>query len=75
MELPIPWGELKVILPITIGSVPLRSDFQHLLPQSVTATEKQRRLPRISYADFRECLHRIRYYSLMLRGLLSIILK
>ncbi|KAF2345062.1 Arrestin C-terminal-like domain, partial [Trinorchestia longiramus] len=51
LELPLPWKHLRVTLPITIGSVPLRSDFKSFMPPPLTI-EKQRPLPKINYSEF-----------------------
>ncbi|XP_068216039.1 arrestin domain-containing protein 3-like isoform X2 [Palaemon carinicauda] len=59
LELPLPSKELRVSLPVTIGSVPLRSCFDKFLPPK--ETRKPCGLPGINYANypsytFAECM-------------------
>ncbi|XP_066945548.1 thioredoxin-interacting protein-like isoform X1 [Macrobrachium rosenbergii] len=59
LELPLPSGELRVSLPVTIGSVPLRNRFDSFLPPN--ETRKPSALPGIKYPNcpsfaFGECM-------------------
>ncbi|XP_047493442.1 arrestin domain-containing protein 17-like [Penaeus chinensis] len=50
LEPPLPSGDLKVSLPITIGSVPLRNCFSNFLPPNETREPCE--LPGINYPNF-----------------------
>ena len=58
VRLPRPWKDLKVSIPITIGSVPLRSHFDTFLP-SLDPKKKYLVPPGIKYPDFRKFPHNV----------------
>ncbi|XP_050687693.1 arrestin domain-containing protein 17-like isoform X2 [Eriocheir sinensis] len=52
LEPPLPSSDLRVSMPLTIGSVPLRSRFTTFLPPG--ETRRSTGLPGINYANFRD---------------------
>ncbi|MPC97199.1 hypothetical protein E2C01_092500 [Portunus trituberculatus] len=52
LEPPLPSADLKVSMPLTIGSVPLRNRFTTFLPPG--ETRRASGLPGINYSNFRE---------------------
>ncbi|KAK7081822.1 hypothetical protein SK128_009894, partial [Halocaridina rubra] len=55
LELPLPSSDLRVSVPIIIGSVPIRNRFASFLPPS--ETRKSCGLPGISYANYPSYWH------------------
>ena len=63
LELPMPWKELKVSIPISIGSVPLQHNFDSFLPpKEFQDKENAQSLPGVKYDNLRECFFYFNFF-------------
>ena len=53
VELPVPWDDLRVSIPLDIGTVPLRQLFQSFLPPKEVQDDSPS-IPGVPYPNFRK---------------------